>query len=121
MSTAPAVEVARLVKRYRHALAVDGLTLTAARGEVTSILGPNGAGKTSTIEICEGYRRADAGTVRVLGLDPARDARALRPRVGVMLQAGGVPRPYRRVSTCACWPGSTRTRWTRPLCSAGSA
>jgi ABC-2 type transport system ATP-binding protein len=91
VSTAPAVEVASLVKRYRHALAVDGLTLTAARGEVTSILGPNGAGKTSTIEICEGYRRADAGTVRVLGLDPARDARALRPRVGVMLQAGGVP------------------------------
>ncbi len=91
VSTAPAVEVASLVKRYRHALAVDGLTLTAARGEVTSILGPNGAGKTSTIEICEGYRRADAGTVRVLGLDPARDTRALRPRVGVMLQAGGVP------------------------------
>ncbi len=91
VSPAPAVEVASLVKRYRHALAVDGLTLTAARGEVTSILGPNGAGKTSTIEICEGYRRADAGTVRVLGLDPARDARALRPRVGVMLQAGGVP------------------------------
>ena len=58
---------------------------------MTSILGPNGAGKTTTIEICEGYRQADGGTVRVLGLDPARDAHALRPRVGVMLQAGGVP------------------------------
>jgi ABC-2 type transport system ATP-binding protein len=91
VSSAPAVEVVSLVKRYRHALAVDGLTLTAARGEVTSILGPNGAGKTTTVEICEGYRRADTGTVRVLGLDPARDGRALRPRVGVMLQAGGVP------------------------------
>ena len=91
VSITPAVEIAGLVKRYRHALAVDGLTLTAARGEVTSILGPNGAGKTTTIEICEGYRRADAGTVRVLGRDPVRDARALRPRVGVMLQAGGVP------------------------------
>src|SRR6201996_5730813 len=91
VSTAPAVEIASLVKRYRHARAVDGLTLTAARGQVTSILGPNGAGKTTTIEICEGYRAADAGTVRVLGLDPDRDGRALRPRVGVMLQSGGVP------------------------------
>jgi ABC-2 type transport system ATP-binding protein len=91
VSSVPAVEIASLVKRYRHAVAVDGLTLTAARGEVTSILGPNGAGKTTTVEICEGYRRADGGTVRVLGLDPARDARALRPRVGVMLQSGGIP------------------------------
>ena len=91
VSSVPAVELASLVKRYRHATAVDGLTLSAAPGEVTSILGPNGAGKTTTIEICEGYRQADAGTVRVLGLDPARDARALRPRVGVMLQSGGVP------------------------------
>jgi ABC-2 type transport system ATP-binding protein len=91
VSSVGAVEIASLVKRYRHAAAVDGLTLTAARGEVTSILGPNGAGKTTTIEICEGYRRADGGTVRVLGLDPARDARALRPRVGVMLQSGGIP------------------------------
>ncbi len=91
MNTVPAVEIRSLVKRYRHAVAVDGLTLTAARGQVTSILGPNGAGKTTTIEICEGYRGADEGTVRVLGLDPARDARALRPRVGVMLQSGGFP------------------------------
>ena len=57
---------------------------------MTALLGPNGAGKTTTVEICEGYRRADAGSVRVLGLDPARDGRRLRPRVGVMLQSGGV-------------------------------
>jgi len=88
---APAVEVSGLVKRYGQTAAVDGLSLTAARGAVTGILGPNGAGKTTTIEICEGYRRPDQGTVRVLGLDPARDARALRPRVGVMLQSGGIP------------------------------
>ena len=87
----PAVEISGLVKRYGQIAAVDGLSLTAARGEVTGILGPNGAGKTTTIEICEGYRRPDQGTVRVLGLDPARDARALRPRVGVMLQSGGIP------------------------------
>jgi ABC-2 type transport system ATP-binding protein len=85
------VEITGLVKRYGRTTALAGLTLTAARAEVTAILGPNGAGKTTAIEICEGYRRADEGTVRVLGLDPARDARALRPRVGVMLQSGGVP------------------------------
>jgi ABC-2 type transport system ATP-binding protein len=88
---APAVEVDRLVKRYRDATAVAGLSLCAYRGEVTAILGPNGAGKTTTIETCEGYRRADSGTVRVLGLDPVSDARELRARVGVMLQSGGVP------------------------------
>ncbi|HEX7165009.1 MAG TPA: ABC transporter ATP-binding protein [Trebonia sp.] len=80
-----------MAKRYGATTAVDGLSLTAGRGEVTAILGPNGAGKTTTIEVCEGYRRADAGTVRVLGLDPARDAAKLKPRVGVMLQAGGIP------------------------------
>jgi ABC-2 type transport system ATP-binding protein len=80
-----------MVKRYGQATAVDGLSLTAGRGEVTAILGPNGAGKTTTIEVCEGYRSADGGAVRVLGLDPVRDAARLKPRVGVMLQAGGIP------------------------------
>ncbi|MEO3814513.1 ABC transporter ATP-binding protein [Sphaerisporangium sp. B11E5] len=87
----PAVALTGLVKRYGRVVAVDGLTLSAGRGEVTAILGPNGAGKTSTVEICEGFRKADGGTVRVLGLDPVRDAARLRPRVGVMLQSGGVP------------------------------
>jgi ABC-2 type transport system ATP-binding protein len=91
VSNEPAVTIAGLVKRYGERRAVDGLTLTAGRGEVTAILGPNGAGKTTTIEVCEGYRRADGGTVRVLGLDPATGGRQLRPRVGVMLQSGGIP------------------------------
>ncbi|MGH3961457.1 ABC transporter ATP-binding protein [Mycobacterium sp.] len=91
MSSAPAVEISGLVKQYGRKAAVAGLSLTAARARVTAILGPNGAGKTTTIETCEGYRRPDGGTVRVLGLDPARDARELRPRVGVMLQSGGIP------------------------------
>lgn len=69
---------------------MDGLDLTVARGTVTAVLGPNGAGKTTTVETCEGYRRPDAGRVRVLGLDPVADAAALRPRIGVMLQSGGV-------------------------------
>ncbi|MDJ0381340.1 ABC transporter ATP-binding protein [Streptomyces sp. G-G2] len=90
MSNDPAVEIRGLVKRYGTRTAVDGLDLTVPRASVTAVLGPNGAGKTTTVEICEGYRRPDAGTVRVLGLDPAADAQALRPRVGVMLQSGGV-------------------------------
>ena len=91
MSNHPAVEITGMVKRYGSLTAVDRLTLVARHGEVTAILGPHGAGKTTTIEVCEGYRNADAGTVRVLGLDPARDGAALRPRVGVMLQSGGIP------------------------------
>ncbi len=85
----PAVEVRDLEKRYGAVTAVAGLSLTADAGQVLAILGPNGAGKTTTVEMCEGYRRPDAGTVRVLGLDPVADARRLRPRVGVMLQGGG--------------------------------
>jgi len=91
VSTAPAVEITGLVKQYGRTTAVAGLSLRAERAKVTAILGPNGAGKTSTVEICEGFRRPDAGTVRVLGLDPVREHRALAPRVGVMLQSGGVP------------------------------
>ena len=91
MSDSPAVEIRGLVKTYGRTKAVAGLSMQAERGEITAVLGPNGAGKTTTVEICEGYRRADAGTVRALGLDPIRDAKALRPKVGVMLQSGGIP------------------------------
>lgn len=93
MRSSPAVEVVGLVKRYGRngeKTAVDGLDLTVGRGRVTAVLGPNGAGKTTTVETCEGYLRPDSGTVRVLGLDPVRQNAALRPRIGVMLQSGGV-------------------------------
>jgi ABC-2 type transport system ATP-binding protein len=86
----PAVEILDLVKRYGTKKAVDRLSLVVEVGAITAVLGPNGAGKTTTIETCEGYRTPDSGTVRVLGLDPQRDERALKPRVGVMLQSGGV-------------------------------
>ncbi len=89
-----AVQVAGLVKSYGSVQAVDGLSFDVAAGSVTALLGPNGAGKTTTVEICEGFRRPDAGQVRVLDLDPIRDSTALRPRVGVMLQQGG------------CYPGA---------------
>lgn len=88
MSISPVVEIDSLVKTYGTATAVDELSLTVRAGTITSVLGPNGAGKTTTVECCVGFRAPDAGSVRVLGLDPRRDGAALRPRIGVMLQDG---------------------------------
>ena len=85
-----AVEVENLTVHHGAVLAVDGVSFTAAAGEVTTVLGPNGAGKTSTIEVCEGYRRPTSGAVRVLGLDPVTQQRKLSARMGVMLQEGGI-------------------------------
>lgn len=84
--TALAIDVQGLRKRYGAVTAVDGLDLAVETGEIFGFLGPNGAGKTTTIEILEGYRRGDAGQVRVLGLDPATHSAELRQRIGVMLQ-----------------------------------
>jgi ABC-2 type transport system ATP-binding protein len=84
------IEVDGLVVRYGELEAVRGVSFAASPGEVVVLLGPNGAGKTSTVETIEGYQRPAAGSVRVLGLDPVGDARALRPRIGVMLQSGGI-------------------------------
>ncbi|HEX9506373.1 MAG TPA: ABC transporter ATP-binding protein [Acidimicrobiia bacterium] len=89
-SPAPAIEVAALEKRYGDTRALDGITFAINAGEVFGLLGPNGAGKTTTVEILEGYRQPDAGSVRVLGVDPWRDGGTLRPRIGVMLQEGGL-------------------------------
>lgn len=85
--TAPPVEVDHLVKHYGAVQAVEGLSFAALAGQVTAVLGPNGAGKTTAIEVCEGFRRPDGGSVRVLGLEPGD--RSLRARVGVMPQTGG--------------------------------
>jgi ABC-2 type transport system ATP-binding protein len=85
----PAVLIDRVEKRYGATTALAGLNLTADAGKVTAVLGPNGAGKTTMVETCAGLRRVDGGQVRVLGLDPIRDAAALRPQVGVMPQTGG--------------------------------
>ena len=89
-ATERAIVVRGLTKRYAGQTVVDDLSFDVTRGEVFALLGPNGAGKTTTVEILEGYRTPDAGVVRVLGLDPARDGRALKPRIGLMLQDGGV-------------------------------
>ena len=82
-----AVEVRGLRKRYGDKQAVDGLDLSVHRGEIFAILGPNGAGKTTTVEILEGFRSRDDGTVRVLGVDPATAGRAWRSRIGIVLQS----------------------------------
>jgi len=83
------VQVDGLVMRYGEKVAVDGLSLTVERQTITAVLGPNGAGKTTTLETCEGYRKPQQGSVRVLGLDPVRQRHDLLPRIGVMLQGGG--------------------------------
>lgn len=101
MPDSPALEVRGLVKRYGGRAVVDGLDLVALPGRVTAVLGPNGAGKTTTIECCEGLRTPDEGSVRVLGLDPRTRARDLRPRVGVMLQDGGLPTAIRAADMLA--------------------
>ena len=85
-----AIVVERLVKKYGEKVAVRELTFSVARGEIFALLGPNGAGKTTTVEILEGYRAADSGIARVLGLDPRRDGARLRPHIGVMLQQDGI-------------------------------
>ncbi|HET7722845.1 MAG TPA: ABC transporter ATP-binding protein [Acidimicrobiales bacterium] len=87
----PSIDVSGLVVRYpAGVVAVDGLTFTADAGEVLALLGPNGAGKTTTVETLEGYKSPTSGTVRVLDLDPVADHARLAPRIGVMLQKGGV-------------------------------
>ncbi|MFN8638555.1 MAG: ABC transporter ATP-binding protein [Dehalococcoidia bacterium] len=90
MTQAPQPEVAIRVRglrrRYGDLEAVRGLDLEIHRGEVFALLGPNGAGKTTTVEILEGYRPRTDGEVSVLGFDPARGERALRERVGIVLQ-----------------------------------
>ena len=85
-----ALDVQNLVIRYGDVTAVDAVSFSAAFGEVTAVLGRNGAGKTSTLEACEGVRRASSGTIRVLGVDISSINNSVRARIGVMLQDGGI-------------------------------
>jgi ABC-2 type transport system ATP-binding protein len=89
LDASAALAVRALTRRFGQVQAVDDLSFTVPTGTLFALLGPNGAGKSTTVEICEGFTRADSGAVRVLGLHPWRDQAALRPRIGVMLQAGG--------------------------------
>ncbi len=88
-----AIDVRDLRKNYRNVQAVRGISLNVDAGEVFALVGPNGAGKTTTLEILEGFRDRSSGEVQVLGHDPARHERALRERMGIVLQSTGVD-PY---------------------------
>jgi ABC-2 type transport system ATP-binding protein len=90
---APAIEVTDLRKSYGDVHAVRGVSFTVDLGEIVAVLGPNGAGKTTTIEMLEGYREPDAGSVRVLGFEPATGGVAYREHVGIVLQECGIS-PY---------------------------
>jgi ABC-2 type transport system ATP-binding protein len=90
MSDSPAIEVRGLRKSYGGLEAVRGIDFAVRRGEVYGLLGPNGAGKTTTVEILEGYRERGGGEVSVLGFDPGRRPRALRERLGIVLQQTGI-------------------------------
>jgi ABC-2 type transport system ATP-binding protein len=85
-----AVAVRGLTKSYGDRPAVCGVDLEIQRGEIFALLGPNGAGKTTTVEILEGYRQCDGGSVRVLGLDPAQERQRLKAQIGIVLQSTGV-------------------------------
>jgi ABC-2 type transport system ATP-binding protein len=82
----PVIAVSNLRKSYGRTVAVDDVSLEVFEGEIFGLIGPNGAGKTTTMECVEGNRVPDKGTISVLGLDPRRDANALRQRIGVQHQ-----------------------------------
>ena len=84
------IEVAHLRKRYGDVQAVDSISFEVRRGEIFGLLGPNGAGKTTTVEILEGLRSPDGGTVKVLGIDAAHHADRIKERVGVQLQTAAL-------------------------------
>ena len=96
VSSSPAIEVRGLHKSYGDVEAVRGIDLSVPTGEVFALLGPNGAGKTTTVEILEGHRDRTAGDVSVLGHDPGLNDRALKQRIGIVLQTTGVE-PYLNV------------------------
>jgi ABC-2 type transport system ATP-binding protein len=87
VSSAKVIEVTNLVKSYGSIKAVDQISFEVAQGEVFGMLGPNGAGKTTTVEIVEGLRPADGGSATVLGIDVAKDSRAVKERIGVQPQS----------------------------------
>ena len=90
-----AVEISHLRKTYGNLVAVDDVSVSVAEGEIFGILGPNGAGKTTAIECAIGLRQPDAGTVRLLGLDPGSDRTETHRLVGVQLQASAFPAKLR--------------------------
>lgn len=91
----PIIEVIDLSKSYGDQQVIDRLSFTVAPGEIFGILGPNGAGKTTAVEIVQGLRRADSGTVRIAAQDPSTDSGRLRSVIGSQLQSAALPERMR--------------------------
>ncbi|MFB4315775.1 ABC transporter ATP-binding protein [Actinomadura sp. 21ATH] len=107
MQTNAAIQVQDLRRRYGDFEAVAGVSFEVGEGELFALLGTNGAGKTTTLETLEGFRPAQGGTVRVLGRDPHRERRAVRPHLGIMLQEGGLFPDLTVAETVDHWRGFT--------------
>jgi ABC-2 type transport system ATP-binding protein len=103
--TGPAIEALGVEKRYGAKQVLRGVDLEVRSGEVLCLLGPNGAGKTTTVEILEGFTRATAGAIRVLGFSPAGRPPAMLERIGVVLQECGFPRHLRVAELIDAWRG----------------
>ena len=106
----PVIEVEAMSRRYGSGkdafYAVRDLELTVAEGQLFGLLGTNGAGKTSSLEVIQGLSRATDGSVRVLGMDPVRERRELRPSLGIMLQKGGLPQDLTARESLSMWAGT---------------
>jgi ABC-2 type transport system ATP-binding protein len=100
-----AIEVRGLTKSYGGVHAVRGIDLTVERGQIFALLGPNGAGKTTTVEILEGYRSRDGGTVQILGYDPGRQRQRLKRQIGIVLQSSGMDSYLTVAETVAMYAG----------------
>jgi ABC-2 type transport system ATP-binding protein len=100
---APVISVTRLGKSYGSTVAVDDVSLEIHQGEIFGLIGPNGAGKTTTMECVEGLRKADRGTISVLGLDPRRDLSALQHRIGVQHQEAQLQKRIRVWEAVDLW------------------
>src|SRR5712675_2623937 len=106
----PVLQVDNLVKHYGDVHAVRGLSFTVDEGEVFGLLGPNGAGKTTTVEILEGLRNPDSGTVRVCGFDPQVSSRELKHEIGASLQATSLPDKLRVMEALRLFAGFYKRR-----------
>ena len=99
----PVIQVSSIRKQYGRTIAVDDVSFDVEQGEIFGLIGPNGAGKTTTMECVEGLRRPDRGTIRVLALDPARQARRLQTRIGVQLQQAQLQKRIKVKEAVAFW------------------
>ena len=106
----PVLHVENLTKRYGNVEAVRGISFEVAEGEVFGLLGPNGAGKTSTIEVLEGLRNADGGSVSVCGYDPQRNPEELKREIGATLQSTALPEKLRVMEALRLFAGFYKRR-----------